>query len=308
VRPCDEKFSSADGTVTSATCIGDMPVTIRDHLGHPHTVVFRNVRCVPDFHYTLLSVTQLWQEQRIDARFADSRSLHLPNGLRFPYLTGRRLPSLSMVSMAHLGPAASSSPTLASATLPASPTSTLSPSMALPPPGLGLVASASPPSPTTAPSPGFSPPNAPTAPPQPLAAPPDPNPTPPAPAPPAPSAAASVTTNRALGFHRVGATSHVARLPAAQAAELLHRRAHIGVDKIRHAAHTTADAPKNLASASATTRTSSCTSCAAARIRRAAHPGTLSAPAPEPGVLHYDLKELVLSVGGYRYVVFVIRL
>ena len=43
VRPCDEKFSSADGTVTSATCIGDMPVTIRDHLGHPHTVVFRNV-------------------------------------------------------------------------------------------------------------------------------------------------------------------------------------------------------------------------------------------------------------------------
>jgi len=135
VRPCDEKFSSADGTVTSATCIGDMPVTIRDHLGHPHTVVFRNVRCVPDFHYTLLSVTQLWQEQRIDARFADSRSLHLPNGLRFPYLTGRRLPSLSMVSMAHLGPAASSSPTLASATLPASPTSTLSPSMAPLPPG-----------------------------------------------------------------------------------------------------------------------------------------------------------------------------
>ena len=311
VRPCDEKFSSADGTVTSATCIGDMPVTIRDHLGHPHTVVFRNVRCVPDFHYTLLSVTQLWQEQRIDARFADSRSLHLPNGLRFPYLTGRRLPSLSMVSMAHLGPAASSSPTLASTTLPASPTSTLSPSMALLPPGLGLVASPSPPSPPTAPSPGFSPPNAPTAPPQPLAAPPDPDPTlaappDPDPAPPTPSAAASVATNRALGFHRVGATSHVARLPAAQAAELLHRRAHIGVDKIRHAAHTTADAPKNLASASATTRTSSCTSCAAARIRRAAHPGTLSAPAPEPGVLHYDLKELVLSVGGYRYVVFVI--
>jgi hypothetical protein len=78
------------------------------------------------------------------------------------------------------------------------------------------------------------------------------------------------------------------------------------VDKIRHAAHTTVDAPKILASASATARTSSCASCAAARIRRAAHPGTLSAPAPEPGVLHYDLKELVLSIGGYRYVVFAI--
>ena len=73
------------------------------------------------------------------------------------------------------------------------------------------------------------------------------------------------------------------------------------MDKIRHAAQTTVDAPKILASASATARTSSCSSCAAARIRRAAHPGTLSAPAPEPGVLHYDLKELVLSIGGHRY-------
>ena len=117
---------------------------------------------------------------------------------------------------------------------------------------------------------------------------------------------ASVASSRALGFHGVGATSHVARLPAAQAAELLHRRSHLGVDKIRHAAHTTADAPKILASASATARTSSCSSCAAARIRRAAHTGTLSAPAPEPGVLHYDLKELVLSIGGYRNVVFCI--
>ena len=32
----------------------------------------------------------------------------------------------------------------------------------------------------------------------------------------------------------------------------------------------------------------------------------MSAPAPEPGVLHIDLKELVLSIGGYRYVVFAI--
>ena len=44
----------------------------------------------------------------------------------------------------------------------------------------------------------------------------------------------------------------------------------------------------------------------AARIRKAPHSSTLSAPAPEPGVLHLDLKELVLSKGGYRYVVFAI--
>ena len=43
-----------------------------------------------------------------------------------------------------------------------------------------------------------------------------------------------------------------------------------------------------------------------ARAKRAAHSGTLAAPAPEPGTLHVDLKELVLSVGNYRWVVFAI--
>jgi hypothetical protein len=36
VRPCDEKFSSADGAMTAASCIGDMPVTLRDQHGRPH--------------------------------------------------------------------------------------------------------------------------------------------------------------------------------------------------------------------------------------------------------------------------------
>ena len=40
----------------------------------------------------------------------------------------------------------------------------------------------------------------------------------------------------------------------------------------------------------------------------AAEAAPLAAPAPEPGVLHIDLKELVLSIGGYRYVVFAIVL
>ena len=33
---------------------------------------------------------------------------------------------------------------------------------------------------------------------------------------------------------------------------------------------------------------------------------SLSPPAPEPGVLHIDLKEFVVSIGGYRWVVFAI--
>jgi len=41
-------------------------------------------------------------------------------------------------------------------------------------------------------------------------------------------------------------------------------------------------------------------------IKRAPHSGSYDAPAPEPGSLHVDLKELVLSVGNFRYVVFAI--
>ena len=89
----------------------------------------------------------------------------------------------------------------------------------------------------------------------------------------------------------------------AQAGELMHRRSHLSVGKLRATAHTTADAPRVLASATAC----SCTSCAAARIRRKAHSTTLSTPAAEPGTLHLDLKELVLSFGNYRYVVFAIK-
>ena len=52
-----------------------LPVVAKDKAGRPHRLVFRNVRLVPDFKYTLLSVRQLWAEQRIDARFADVNAL-----------------------------------------------------------------------------------------------------------------------------------------------------------------------------------------------------------------------------------------
>ena len=277
VRPCSEKFRAADGTIARATCIGDMPVVPRDEAGRPVRITFRNVRCVPAFKFTLLSVTQLWEEQRIDARFADVRSLVLPaaaGGRRIPFTPGGRLPTLTVVSdLPSRSESSSVSGHPASASPPASPppANELPAEQALPAELLLQVLAA-------------------------LAA------------DDAPAAAALAADEpaRALGFHRVGATAHIGRLSAPQAAEILHRRSHLGVDKLRALAHTTVDAPKVLASATATARTTSCTSCAAARIRRGAHSGTLSAPAPEPGVLHIDLKELVLSIGGYRYVVFAI--
>ena len=109
------------------------------------------------------------------------------------------------------------------------------------------------------------------------------------------------STRSALGFHEIKSTSHITKLTSAQAAELLHRRSHAGVDKLRATAHTTVDAPRVLASASAI----ACQGCTEARIiKRTSHSGSLSAPSPEPGVLHVDLKEMIVSMQGYRYVVF----
>ena len=62
----------------------------------------------------------------------------------------------------------------------------------------------------------------------------------------------------ALGYHRVGTSSHVAKLSSARAAELLHRRCHLSLNKLRTLAHTTADAPKVLASAPAPLPCSHC--------------------------------------------------
>jgi hypothetical protein len=334
VRTCNETFTAAGGDVQRASCIGDMPVLALATDGAWYLITFRNVRCVPAFKYTLLSVSQMWAEQRIDARFADSRALVLPEsagGIRIAYAKDRSLPTIRMVSAARLlaharaggGRGAAASATLPAAALPAfgdtaAPPSTPAPAQAhapAPTPAAATPsnhetplsrlpsvsgASGSPPllpTPLPAPSPLTSQHEAAAAPQpggavQPEAAVPEP-------------LRANANAGRSsapLGWHRIGSTSHIARLPAVQAAELIHRRSHSGVAKIRALPHTTSDAPKVLASASAV----SCDSCAQARIKRESHSGSLAAPAPEPGVLHLDLKEMVISTGGYRYIVFLI--
>ena len=77
-RSCSEQFRAADGKITTCTTIGDMPALVRLSDGTVASLLVTNVRCVPSFRYTLLSVTQLWEEQHIDARFADIRALVMP--------------------------------------------------------------------------------------------------------------------------------------------------------------------------------------------------------------------------------------
>eukprot|EP00965_Chrysotila_dentata_P122081 4035942-Pleurochrysis_carterae.AAC.1 len=46
-----------------------MPVAVKDRSGTIVRVVFKNVRCVPTFSESLLSVTQLWDSSSTECRF-----------------------------------------------------------------------------------------------------------------------------------------------------------------------------------------------------------------------------------------------
>ena len=229
LKECDETFNVADGKKSRCTAIGDMPVLAKDDKGKIFRFTFTNVRFVPDFKYTLISVKQIWRDQQVDSRFADENRLIFPDGSVVPYDDRFKLCAITLVSEPMILTAIESN-------------------------RLSKVQSS------------------------------------------------EQICN--VGFHNIKSTAHVARLPAAQAGELLHRRCHMGINKIRAMPHVSGDAPKILASAVP----NPCVHCAAAQIRKAGHSGTLDAPEPEPGVLHVDLKgPFPLSMTGkYRYVAFYI--
>ncbi|KOO32538.1 retrotransposon like protein, partial [Chrysochromulina tobinii] len=110
-RPCDEIYSQANGNISRCEAIGDLPVIVRNKQGATVQLTFTNVRCVPDFKFSLLSVKQLWNEQGIDARFCDINALVLPNqsGL-IPYDPARPLSTINAVPCAHVAVTAHRAP------------------------------------------------------------------------------------------------------------------------------------------------------------------------------------------------------
>ena len=122
------------------------------------------------------------------------------------------------------------------------------------------------------------------------------------------TAAASQAVCSALGFHDVKSTAHVARLSGSQAGELMHRRTHLTVPRIRELPTTCKDAPPNLARAVKV----SCDSCAAAHASKPSHGDTSRVDKPSslppctaPGTLHVDLKGIMTrSADGFQYAMF----
>jgi hypothetical protein len=77
-RRCNDTMTGIDGKPQKVTCIGDLPALTRDHLGVWRRVIIRNVRCVPTFSDTLISVDQFWQDSQVDTIFNSTRCLAVP--------------------------------------------------------------------------------------------------------------------------------------------------------------------------------------------------------------------------------------
>ena len=102
-------FGQANGQLSQCVGVGDMPVIARTQnadgtIGKPCQILITDVRCVPNFAYTLLSVTQLWEGQHIKSLFADGRALKLPeiaDNTLIPFNSGQRSNEITFVSAAH---------------------------------------------------------------------------------------------------------------------------------------------------------------------------------------------------------------
>ena len=274
-------------------------------------IVFTNVRCVPSFKYTLLSVDQLWEEQRIDARFRDLHHLQLPpqaGGLCIPYDPAVRLNSITMISVARMQGGNNtkailngvttltlpdklskvgkpqSAATVATAQTPAPKLTTIPLSARATAFTPAPVSKAVPIKPDTPKPPASSTvhtpaPSPPVPPAMPLPTPPGVTGTPTTPTTDQTTMSelpTAIETNaRLLGFHAPTSVSHIAHLPTAQAGQLMHRRSHMGHRKISAFPQMSRGAPKNLCSFQGY----SCLDCATANINTPAHSGSLDAPA-----------------------------
>ena len=73
-----EIITGISGGECEVVGIGDLPMIGKDDQGKLHKFLLTNVRVVPSFTDTLVSIEQLWSESRTDIRFCDIRKIFIP--------------------------------------------------------------------------------------------------------------------------------------------------------------------------------------------------------------------------------------
>ena len=228
VRECHERIACADGVEHACTAIGDLPLVSLDEKGREHTVLLRDVRCVPSFTDTLISIEQLWSSSSIDVVFRNRRCLVQVDSddkelvaLPFKWYDGLYHWDVGAVARASLRER------------------------------------------------------------------------PPAPAP----RPRALRSKDETGVHGSHATSHINALSPNEAANVLHRRLHVSLDRIKRLVKFTADAPPSLAQADHV----HCDACSEANAIHLPHGGSSSyTPSHAGRLVHADIVgPFTLSVDGH---------
>ena len=84
LRPCSQTFTGSNGKPTQCDTIGDLHCYLQRSDGVPIVATIHDVYCVPNHHYSLLSVRQL-EQRGTSVRFGSKPCLQLPDGTQLPY-------------------------------------------------------------------------------------------------------------------------------------------------------------------------------------------------------------------------------
>eukprot|EP00965_Chrysotila_dentata_P054119 1795927-Pleurochrysis_carterae.AAC.1 len=71
VRRCEDRVVGIDGRPQRCTVVGDLPIVAVDKSGNEVNLTLKDVRCVPSFCDSLLSVNALWETSESECRFAN---------------------------------------------------------------------------------------------------------------------------------------------------------------------------------------------------------------------------------------------
>ena len=249
LRPCSDTFTDASGNKSVCAEMGDLPVVVLDSERKPRIITIKDVRLVPTFDATLISVHQLEEQRQCEVRFYNIRSLFMhdstgPVQIPFQWRDGLFILTGTRVTAAHR-------------TLPRHSTSPSSGSIKLAPAADDAITSTF-----------DSPPED------------------------------KVTSTKASTVHSSHSRSHVSSLPADEAAQLMHNRLHVGVEKLRNLATHSSDAPPSLSRA----RQITCEDCAVANATHLSHTSDRYVPSHVGRLIHADIAgPFRLSRTGFRY-------
>jgi hypothetical protein len=107
LRPCGDTMTGVDGKPQRVTHIGDMPAMARDHAGKLVKILIRDVRLVPTFSDTLISVDQFFEQANpVRTYFNDDRFILIDKGkpeqLQLPFSRRDRLFQWALLPIATL--------------------------------------------------------------------------------------------------------------------------------------------------------------------------------------------------------------